>query len=53
MDDDPNLLAEKILGRKINLNVGIYNPHFYNKPIGSYDLIISNPNSVRNSPTKL
>ena len=44
--EDPNYLAQSILNRKINLNVGIYNPKLGVKPEGEFDLIISNPDSV-------
>ena len=43
----PNVLAEQILGRGLDLNVGIYNPKMYHLPQGEYDFIISNPDSFR------
>jgi hypothetical protein len=49
-NQDPNFLAKDILNRKINLNVGIYNPSIYRAPNGEYDLIISNPKSTRKHP---
>lgn len=45
--EDPNILAERIANRKVNLNIGMYNPRFYPKPDGEYDLIMSNPDSVK------
>ncbi len=45
--EDPNILAETIAGRKVNLNIGIYNPLSYREPLGDYDLVISNPGSIR------
>ena len=45
--EDPNVLAEKILNRKINLNIGIYNPRYaLHRLIGEYDLVIRNENAV-------
>ncbi len=47
-NEDPNYLARKILGRKLNMNVGIYNPKVEGTRLnGEYDLVISNPNSTR------
>lgn len=47
-NEDPNYLARKILVRKLNLNVGIYNPKVEGTRLnGDYDLIISNPDSTR------
>ena len=45
--EDPNFLAESIAGRKIHLNIGIYNPDLYSKPAGGYDFVIVNPDSKR------
>jgi len=46
--EDPNYLAEKILGRKLNLNIGIYDPRIEGIRLnGDYDLIISNPDTKR------
>ena len=44
-NDDPNALARSELSRKIDLNVGIFNPKLGQKLEGEYDLLISNPNS--------
>lgn len=44
-EDDPNVLAKNILGRELNLNIGIYNPKLNSKPEGDFDYIICNPNS--------
>ncbi|MFH2031591.1 MAG: hypothetical protein ABIJ40_13410 [Bacteroidota bacterium] len=55
--EDPNYLAQSILGMNIDLNIGIYNPKFEPKTIpgsstiyqphaGPYDLIIKNSRSV-------
>lgn len=45
-DGDPNVLARKILGTEIHLNVGIYNPNNGYLPLrGEYDLVIRNPES--------
>ena len=47
-NEDPNYLARKILRRKLNMNVGIYNPNVEGTRLnGDYDLVISNPNSTR------
>lgn len=45
--EDPNVLADEILNRKLDLNIGIYNPHMYDKLTGDYDLLISNPDSIK------
>lgn len=45
--EDPDVLAEAILGRGINLDIGIYSPFFDDKLGGDYDLLISNPGSGR------
>ena len=46
--EDPNYLTNKILGKKLNLNIGIYNPRVEGSELnGDYDLVISNPNSTR------
>jgi len=42
---DPNNLARLVLKRKLDLNIGMYNPNLYKKVIGTYDIIISNPDS--------
>ncbi|MBI4451711.1 hypothetical protein HY642_07085 [Candidatus Woesearchaeota archaeon] len=42
-NEDPNILAAKIARRKVNLNIGIYNPRMCQAPTGTYDFIISNP----------
>lgn len=44
--NDPNILAERILNRKLNLNIGIYNPLMSRKPEGEYDIIIENTRST-------
>ncbi len=44
--EDPNELAKNILERKVNLNIGIYNPKLYSKLSGLYDILINNENSV-------
>lgn len=44
--DDPNILASKVLGRKMDLNFGIFNPNcgrFYNPSL--YDIVIANPDA--------
>ncbi len=46
-EQDPGWLAENILGRDIDLKVGIYNPFLYGKIYGEYDFVISNPSSVK------
>lgn len=52
--DDPNALAQKILRRTMDLNVWIYNPKISNgSPMGEYDLIIRNPNSVEKDPIRV
>ncbi len=43
-DDDPHNLAEKV-GKKIHLNIGIYNPKRFSSLDGDYDLLITNPES--------
>ena len=43
MKDDP----ERILERKMHLNIGIFNPNLDKQIKGDYDLIISNINSVK------
>ncbi|MFH1682367.1 MAG: hypothetical protein ABIA37_01085 [Candidatus Woesearchaeota archaeon] len=48
-NEDPNYLAESIAGKKIHLNIGIYNPFLFPKPTGEYDLIIRNPESKKKS----
>lgn len=45
--DDPNILSARTLGRKMDLNFGVFNPHccrFYNPSL--YDLVISNPDAI-------
>lgn len=45
--DDPELLAEEILKREIDIFIGIYNPnHRSPKLKGNYDIIIRNPISL-------
>ena len=44
-EEDPTLLARRIAGKKIHLNIGIYNPHLVRKLDGDYDLLIENPES--------
>ena len=44
-EDDPNYLSKRIIGRPMDINIGIYNPKFNSTPRGDYDLIIKNPNS--------
>ena len=44
--EDPNVLAQVVANRRVHLNIGMYNPAFYQKPTGEYDLIISNPGST-------
>ncbi len=44
-DDDPNMLAMQVLGRKLDLNIGIYNPEFSAKEKSDYDFVICNPDS--------
>jgi len=39
--------------RKINLNIGIYNPNRESRLEGEYDLIISNPDSLIKKNSKL
>jgi len=49
--NDPDRLSEKILKRKINLNIGIYNPKLNeDKLTGEYDLIVCNEDSVEKPP---
>lgn len=48
--EDPGCLAEKILGRNVDLNVGIHNPNFEPYIEGEYDIIISNPMSIKKNP---
>ena len=45
-DEDPNVLAQQILGRTIDLNIGMYNPNLYQKEERDYDFMICNPDSV-------
>ena len=54
--ENPNIFAKEILKRDINVNIKIFNPHlddtlFYygtkREDIDLYDIIISNPNSVK------
>ena len=50
MKEDPNSLAKALLGRDLNLNVGIYNPNHgknWNDEYvtGEFDIVIRNPNS--------
>ncbi len=45
--EDPNVLAREILGRTLDLNIGVYNPYFSEVPDGDYGLIIANPASGR------
>ncbi|HLC60123.1 MAG TPA: hypothetical protein VJJ52_01715 [Candidatus Nanoarchaeia archaeon] len=41
---DPNGLAEGIAGKKVHVNIAVYNPVFDDgRPKGDYDIIISNP----------
>ena len=52
-DEDPDVLAERIAGKKVHLNTAIFNPGMYEIPEGDYDFIISNPNSVKkNLPSR-
>jgi len=52
--DDPNALAQKILGRTMDLNVWVYNPKIsHDFPMGEYDFIIRNPDSIENDRFKL
>ncbi len=44
---EPQYLAEKFLGRGLDLSVKIYNPRFYRKGLEEYDMLISNSDSVR------
>ncbi|MDO8508254.1 MAG: hypothetical protein Q7S27_01065 [Nanoarchaeota archaeon] len=46
-DEDPNELSNRILNRKVDLNIGIYNPNHFLKLEGEYDFIIKNLDSVR------
>lgn len=41
--EDPNMLAKEILGKPVDLNVGIYNPKTDPGPAGNFDLIVRNP----------
>lgn len=41
-EEDPNVLSRQILGRTLDLNVGIYNPNIHSEIEGNYDLIIRN-----------
>jgi len=43
---DPVLLARDI-EKTIHLTIGVYNPKFHRKPTGEYNLLISNPDSMR------
>ena len=46
--EDPNILSEEVLGKRLNMNVGIYNPKVEGTILdGEYDLVISNPDSTR------
>jgi len=45
-EDEPDYLAEKTLGRDVDLHVGIYNPKFLGGISGEYDVVIRNPRSV-------
>ena len=49
--EDPNILAGKILGRGVNINIFVYNPTMRPRGIpaqlGLYDFIISNPQSIK------
>lgn len=40
--EDPNILAEKVAGRLIDANIGMFNPTIYNAPRGAYDFVIKN-----------
>ncbi len=50
--DEPQYLAERFLGRGLDLSVKVYNPNFYKKDLEEYDILISNPDSVRKKPLK-
>jgi hypothetical protein len=47
MEEDPNFLCETILGRPLDLNVGIFNHNTRRGIRGDYDLVIDNPSSTR------
>ena len=49
ISEDPVLFSRNILGRELDLTIGIYNPRFYARIDGEYDIVISNPGSVRKS----
>lgn len=44
-DDDPNMMAMQVLGRKLDLNIGIFNPAISPKEKRDYDFVICNPDS--------
>jgi hypothetical protein len=46
-EEDPNFLADGILDRKLDLNIGVYNPSHTGPLRGDYDFIIRNPGSVK------
>ncbi len=51
VNEDPNDMAEEMLGRNMNLNIGIYNPNIPTlNVIGKYDMRISNPASRIKEP---
>lgn len=45
--EDPQRLSKIFLNRDLDLSVGIYNPNFYRHIAGKYDIVISNPDSVK------
>ncbi len=47
LNGEPQCLAEKFLGRDLDLSVKMYNPNFYEAGLEEYDILISNPDSVR------
>ncbi|MFH1210797.1 MAG: hypothetical protein V1645_02660 [archaeon] len=46
-EEDPNFLADGILDRELDLNIGVYNPSHTGSLRGDYDFVIKNPGSVR------
>ena len=44
-EEDPNILAQRVLDRGLNMNVGIYNSQRRRRIEGTYDLCIRNPDS--------
>ncbi|HLF54640.1 MAG TPA: hypothetical protein VI612_02885 [Candidatus Nanoarchaeia archaeon] len=49
-DDDPNMLAMQVLGRKLDLNIGIYNPSISGKVKSDYAFVICNPDAQIKPP---